>query len=111
MSKKLETIANGGLVITVPEAEECNESKILGESNGFVAMALWYPQMGGYCSKAVAVAGWDGCVDVYVWHDGEFPFCGWENAPKVIHHCDPDQFIELGHTLNGLLKVQGGRKF
>lgn len=60
-------------------------------------IALWYPQMGGYVGKAVAVrlpTNISPCYDVYVWHDGEFPFDDdrGEVGPRLIHHCDPEQF-------------------
>lgn len=70
--------------------------------------ATYYPQMGGYVSRAVVVVlpaetkgETDGCFDVYVWHDGEFPFD--ENDPgnhrgpvAYLHHCMPSQFINFG---------------
>jgi hypothetical protein len=58
--------------------------------------------MGGYAGKAVAVDLGDADLDVYVWHDGEFPFSdddarflGDEEKPKTpvkVHHCDVGQF-------------------
>ena len=71
-------------------------------------MALWYPQMGGYVGHALAVADED-CVDVYVWHDGAFPFdaeghCGWcdrPQSPAKLHFCQPEQFIRFGQALEG----------
>jgi len=40
----------------------------------------------------------DGCVEVLVWHGGEFPFSDGEN-PRELHHCVADQFIEFGKFL------------
>jgi len=54
--------------------------------------------MGGYCGKAVAVLYKDiGCFDVYVWHDGEFPF--GDESPTRLHHCDPGQFVRFGEEI------------
>lgn len=87
-----------------PTAEACDKAW-RGEWNGIPTLALWYPQMGGYVGKAVAVRD-DDCLDVYVWHDGEFPFTEadhqpWEGTagPARLHHCDPGQFIGFGKVL------------
>lgn len=81
-------------------------------------IACWYPQMGGYCGKAVI--RWDsGCFEAYVWHDGDFPFSTGEelwpptyddygNAvtrykePAFLHHCSADQFIAFGEFAESL---------
>jgi len=92
----------------MPTSTECSEHSAVYETENAIGYAIWYPQMGGYVGKAVAVMdkGWQsfpngsqqgGCIDVYVWHDGEFPF--EEGSPRVIHHCDPRQFIEFGQKL------------
>ena len=51
---------------------------------------------------------YDQCFEVYVWHDGEFPFDDsgdrGENGPAHLHHCMPSQFVEFG---NLVLKLQG----
>lgn len=101
-----------------PTAAECSTTAKVFEDNRTVGYALWYPQMGGYVGKAVALIAKEwrempngdregGCIDVYVWHDGEFPFSG-ENGrePIKLHHCDPEQFIEFGHTLKALNEKQ-----
>lgn len=86
-----------------PTSEECAAHARVGEG-----WACWYPQMGGYVGKAVATLD-HGCWDVYVWHDGDFPFSGdsvWPGepapSPTLIHHCDPGQFIAFGQFLEGL---------
>lgn len=56
--------------------------------------------MGGYTGKAVVVDPYDtGDIDVYVWHDGQFPFRGSDldlndelRNPVKLHHCDVSQF-------------------
>lgn len=82
-----------------PTWQQCNENQRVFENENNVGYAIWYPQMGGYVGKAVVVMGRepDSCVDVFVWHDGEFPF--GDGDPVEIHHCDPNQFIEFGTTL------------
>ena len=77
----------------------------MAEDGDQIGYAVWYPQMGGYCGKAVAVVdkkqqtGEGGCVECYIWHDGEFPFLGDDRPPIHIHHCDPGQFIRFGKKL------------
>ncbi|HEY5986432.1 MAG TPA: hypothetical protein VIV12_08660 [Streptosporangiaceae bacterium] len=82
-----------------PTAEECSEHRPF-EVDGETGIACWYPQMGGYVGKAVAVPV-GGCVDVYVWHDGEFPF-GDDTPPVVLHHCDGAQFVQFGEFLQSI---------
>jgi len=84
-----------------PTGDQCNNNSLVGETEHSVSYAVWYPQMGGYAGKAVVVMGRnrnrDSCFDVFVWHDGEFPF--GDGEPTVIHHCSPMQFIRFGETL------------
>lgn len=86
-----------------PTVDECSNNAMLFDNDNSIAYALWYPQMGGYVGKAVAVmcksdgVCVDACIDVFVWHDGEFPF--GDESPSCIHHCDPSQFITFGETL------------
>lgn len=94
-----------------PTAAECDATAKVYEDNHRVGYAMWYPQMGGYGGISVAVIDkkWEefgssrmgGCVDVYVWHDGEFPFSD-DRTPTIIHHCDPMQFVRFGETLERL---------
>lgn len=98
--------------IQEPTAEQCSNNTKVFESENQVGYAIWYPQMGGYVGKAVAIldknwqefdsgARMGGCVNVYVWHDGEFPF-GEDEQPRELHHCDPMQFVHFGETLERL---------
>ena len=100
-----------------PSSEECSaRAKIQDDTGHLVGHACWYPQMGGYVGKAVIVND-DGCVDVYVWHDGAFPFdendaftgqcqaCAAPRQPAVIHHCDGSQFVRFGEFIS---KIQDG---
>lgn len=67
--------------------------------------AARYPQMGGYVGRCwVAPNGNGGCFDVWIWHDGEFPFDGARSgaAPAFLHHCDPEQFIRFGQWVASL---------
>lgn len=97
--------------ISEPTAEQCRDNALVFQDEHSVAYAIWYPQMGGYCAKAVAIMSrqWKeyengsaegGCIDMLIWHDGEFPFHeGDEKNPIHLHHCDPHQFITFGKTL------------
>jgi len=101
-----------------PEPDQCSNHEKVFEDEDHVGYAIWYPQMGGYVGRAVAVLDkkWEqgdswssgGCVDVYVWHDGEFPFADdgsspyahkTGHAPVRLHHCNPQQFIDFGAKL------------
>lgn len=53
----------------IPTSDQCNTNAPLG--GGW--FAIWYPQMGGYVGKAAIFPDTSGCVEVVVWHDGEFP--------------------------------------
>lgn len=66
---------------------------------------LWYPQVGGYCSRAlVTIAKHDqhpgsgiACFQADVYHDGEFPFETTDGRePASLHHCHPLQFVAFG---------------
>ena len=91
-----------------PTPDECsNHSQIASNQ-----WACWYPQMGGYVGRAIAIVDNSGCIDVWVWHNGEFPFSGEyprfdeDRSPVCIHHCDPEQFISFGGFLNSLPVMQ-----
>lgn len=94
----------------IPTADECSQHEQVALGDGRTGTACWYPQMGGYWGKAVAVISND-CVDVYVWHDGEFPF-GEDDSrePALIHHCDGEQFIAFGKFLVALQNGEDVRR-
>lgn len=87
-----------------PSGEACESGHVF-EWEGRQCKALWYPQMGGYVGRAVAVRcgpiEGHSCFDVYVWHDGDFPFGEGDDddRPRLIHHCEARQFIEFGRQL------------
>ncbi len=96
--------------IKIPTSEQCQKNERVFENEAEMGYAIWYPQMGGYSSRAIAFIDKEwfedsitgssegGCVDVWVWHDGEFPFHRGEN-PVELHHCLPSQFITFGKKL------------
>lgn len=87
-----------------PTAEQCSQEATICEDEESIAFACWYPQMGGYAGKAIVeTQKSDSCFDVFVWHDGEWPFHEGE-PPTPMHHCCPEQFIEFGKLV---LKKQG----
>lgn len=93
-----------------PTSEECTTNATVLDAAGRVGRACWWPSTGGYVARAVAVVDLAKShgVDVYVWHDGRFPFdghcqrCSDERSPVVLHHCQPGQFIALGQFLSNL---------
>ena len=94
--------------IREPTTEECDQCAKIAEDEHCIAYAIWYPQMGGYVGKAVAVfgkeeAGGSRCFDVTVWHDGQWPFHDGQPGTQL-HHCDAEQFIEFGKRI---LELQG----
>jgi len=85
-----------------PTSEQCSENATVYEDANQIGIAIWYPSMGGYVGKAVAVMQKNisyPCVEVYVWHDGDFPFNDLDDRPRYLHHCDPEQFVTFGNKL------------
>ena len=73
-------------------------------------MCAWYPQMGGYVGKCIIETYGTGCADVYVWHDGEFPFGEASSedrrqAPVRLHHCAAEQFEDFAKDMREAAKV------
>jgi hypothetical protein len=93
-----------------PTSDECSAHAVVHLTDEIHGYACWYPSMGGYVGKAVATVEDDeGCVELYVWHDGEFPFGDdsphdprGPRGPVQLHHCSPDQFEAFGRWLGGL---------
>lgn len=96
------------MTVTIPREPTSDECNINAEVDG--GRACWYPSMGGYAAKCVAIErdGTDdtiGCWDLYVWHNGSFPFsgdcqrCGDDRSPVELHHCDPTDFIRFGKLI------------
>lgn len=84
-----------------PTAEEC-EAGAKVNLDGVDFYAGWYPQMGGYGSKVWVELLESGCFDVFVFHDGEFPFGDEDDNPRGLHHCNADQFIKFGQWVKEL---------
>jgi hypothetical protein len=84
-----------------PTHDECKAHARIALDDGKTGVACWYPQMGGYTAHAVIVLD-AGCVDVYVWHDGLFPFRGDEQSPVELHHCDGGQFVQFGMLIQSV---------
>jgi hypothetical protein len=97
-----------------PTADQCTNRERVDLCDGQVGWACWYPTMGGYVGKALVVAD-DNCHDVFVWHNGDFPFAGqdppWEGmpvpSPSKLHHCDGSQFVAFGQFLMQLEADRG----
>jgi hypothetical protein len=104
-----------------PTSEQCTANAPLKWGNGRRGFATWrYPQMGGYGARSVVeflattVAPKEGlanapgipdfCFDVWIWHDGEFPFDPDDvdnrgRRPTCLHHCNAEQFITFGQLV------------
>lgn len=95
-----------------PTYGEIESNAAIQQGDSFSAFALWFPQMGGYAGKAVAViyeTESDGCMnEVYVWHDGDFPFSDDQEQPRRIHYCDASQFVDFGNKLIGFEDILSG---
>lgn len=97
--------------IPYPTNDQCSNNEVVFDCNGRIGHAFWTPQAGGYRGKSVAVfdKGWKsyasgsaegGCIDIYIWHDGEFPYDDEDGRePVEFHICDPEQFITFGEKL------------
>lgn len=108
--------APNGDFIPEPTSEQCSSRAVLTGRYGGREVglhALWYPQMGGYIGRAIALC-LNPCWEVWVWHDGEFPFTadspytfeGDPRPPAHLHHCMPEQFIDFGQRLLELTPPQ-----
>lgn len=91
-----------------PTPNQCSENAVTEENERHIYRAIWYPQMGGYVSKAVVkvsksmIKSGQQCFDIFIWHDGDFPL-GGHGSPILIHHCDPNQFIEFGEQVKKMI--------
>src|ERR1017187_3807994 len=97
--------------LQAPTAEECSAHAKVSETDYDTGYAIWYPQMGGYVGKAIALipkGEKDGCFDVLIWHDGAFPFGGEGSVipPIELHHCDAGQFVRFGEKILDLQKEE-----
>lgn len=92
--------------VNEPTGDECSTHAVVYEDEYIIGRAIWYPQMGGYAGSAIVFFSKHNkgdCVDVYVWHDGEFPFDGegpdGPRYPVLLHHCVPEQFVDFGKKI------------
>lgn len=85
----------------LPPSDDC-KNRIRSTWHGLPTLACFYPQMGGYHGKCVVVPAGD-CFDVYIWHDGDFPF--GDSEPAVLHHCNPEQFVDFGNAIDAFLEA------
>jgi len=64
------------------------------------ALWCWLPQVGGYCSPCRVVSctpgSADGCFDVDVYHDGEFPS---DERQVTLHFCSTQQLVKFGELV------------
>ena len=108
-----------GDIIGEPTGEQCSNNNMVFSNEHKKGIAVWYPQMGGYSAKAVVLMDhvWTefvdsegdvrgaegGCLDLLIWHDGDFPFCNEDGrSPVHLHHCGAESFVEFGELITGL---------
>lgn len=95
-----------------------------------IGIAFWHPQWGGYGAHAVMVPSncpsgpndaamaeecppEEMCFDVYVWHNGEFPYDG-DKPPREYHYCQSAQvarmakLAEMANTVAGFTNLCPG---
>lgn len=96
-----------------PTPEQCSSRSEWVDEEGFRLKAFWWPQMGGYVARALMKAEPldedhepGGCVTVWVWHDGTFPFTEAERqadgsaaSPAELHLCDIEQWLGVWKEL------------
>lgn len=86
-----------------PTTDECSNRVPIEIGPGVVGTAAWYPSMGGYVGRCIVVPSGNGCADVWVWHDGRFPFSSDDGrSPVELHHCNGAQFVGFGQLLQRL---------
>ncbi len=95
-----------------PTGDQCQKNAVVFEDEHNIGYADFYPQMGGYCGFCVVVINkkdmGGGCFDVWVWHDGEFPFSETDGSPARLHHCMAEQFIKFGKTVRDFNQKEKG---
>ncbi len=85
-----------------PTSEECTNRTLVFEDGFRRRFAFWHPQWGGYVGKAIVEIDKcsSGCFVVHNWHDGDFPR---DDVIDRKHYCDPEQLIEMGTFIKGLI--------
>jgi hypothetical protein len=81
-----------------PTPEQCTNREAVTSPHGRPGFAAWYPQIGGYVAPCIVEVNSEGCFEVWLWHDGEFPTED-DVQPMHFHHCDPEQFIRFGQLV------------
>lgn len=91
------------VTLPAPTAEQCSAGLRVEVDDDTAATAAWWPQTGGYVGRCWIVSGRhvepDSCVDVHVWHDGQFPFAEDGRSPTVLHLCVAAQFREFADAI------------
>jgi hypothetical protein len=98
-----------------PTYDQLDAHAQIQSSIGRTGTACWYPQMGGFSAKAIVTPDAE-CFDVFVWHDGDFPFrtdsddwhpsAGEDLSVRELHHCSAEQFVDFGQMLLSLPTVE-----
>lgn len=80
---------------------------VVRDASGMIEAWMYSPQVGGYSAvMCVRTAREDGCFDVTVWHDGEFPHGGESDDPPQkpveLHGCTAWQWLRWAGRLAAL---------
>lgn len=82
----------------MPTSEQCGKN-LTETIEGKELIAFWHPQWGGYHGKAWLHRHEEGCFDVYVWHDGDFPY--EDKGPEKYHYCNSLQLRQMADLADG----------
>jgi hypothetical protein len=99
--------------VTTPPPEPTSDEVVLGATvnlpDGRWARACWFPSIGGYVGKALVIPSQvegECCTEVWVWHNGQFPFsgqcpaCSSECSPVLLHVHGGQDFIAFGELVD-----------
>lgn len=99
-------------VLKQPSPEQCSSNALLYENDNVMKFAMWFPQMGGYCSVSVVTIDkhashckGNPCYDVDFWHDGDFPY---DNLPpRNLHFCNSVQLRRMADDIDNMSIIAG----
>lgn len=93
----------------VPTPAECSTHAGFDQTpEGWTWFAIWFPQVGGSGTPAaVCIIPNDGCFELAIYTDGEFPT---DKDPIRWHCCDAAQFVRFGNAVAEMISPASQRK-